>query len=104
MQAAGAGNNNQFSTGCSSPRSRLGLQAQTSAELGALLPRVWRFLPHTLSGVRLAAAQCLARLLPAWRAGPPPPWLLPLVAPMLRLLLQARTAWAPRGTVNCCYV
>lgn len=89
------------------------------ASLAAQLPTLWPFLSHTLTNVRLAAATCLARVVAAkdaagWAAAVAAAaaaactdgdaageaaagatesssggWLQPVVAPCLRVLLQA---------------
>ena len=57
-------------------------------ELGALVPLLWPFLRHNLSGVRLATSTCLERLLAASRQQGNAGWLKPITIPLLRLTFQ----------------
>lgn len=63
------------------------------AKLAKRLPLLWRYLRHPLTGVRLAAAQCLARLAAAGSGGAPgsggDEWLAPVLGPTLRLVFQS---------------
>lgn len=58
--------------------------------LAALLPRLWPFYQHALSGVRRSSLQCTRRLVEASCGGSSSgEWLVPVLGSSLRLVFQA---------------
>jgi hypothetical protein len=65
-------------------------EEDAAGKLAAQLPLLWRYLRHPLTGVRLAAAQCLERLAGSGSSGGGGgAWLAPILGPTLRLLFQS---------------
>ncbi|KAF5829237.1 armadillo-type protein [Dunaliella salina] len=64
------------------------LSGAASKELTHQLPRLWPYLRHGLSGVRLSTTTCMERLLAASKRQACTEWLQPLLPMMLRLIFQ----------------